>query len=523
LKYRNSKLISPRKASRRPASPKRSKRRLLSFPSVVLGGVVLLAAGAAIAWMASQPNSGQTESAATPGATPGPTVPYDGAEARATLLARRNNQITPVGRNTLSAEAAARNINGNPAPAITPATTVTAPPNQAALQKQKIDRQLEDAWVYYKARFIQNDGRVKDPMFGDLTTSEGQSYALLRAVWQNDKETFDRLWRWTQSNLQTRAGDKLFSYKWGKAPDGNWKVLDEASAADAETDITLALIFAWKRWNETSYQKAALEVLAAMWQREVATIQGKPYLTAGEWAVPQAQPTLNPSYLAPYAYRIFGQVDTVHNWTGLVETSYQVIRGCSELDGIVGAKLPPNWCAIDRQTGKFTAPAENTQLNVNYGYDAFRTMWRVAVDYKWFGEKQALDYLKWSDTLRNNWKQTGKLAAEYSYSGKVTQEQEDLAVYGGTLGNFMVAEPDLATSLVYGKLLPAYQGPTNGNGQAGWGDLQNYYNQNWVWFGLALYNDSLPNLAASLGGGSAAPAATPALPVALNGLTTPGR
>ncbi len=434
------------------------------------------------------------------------TTAYNGASARATLFARRSNSTpAPLEAALSSASSTAvpgfANISAKPTPTLSSVpiamstTAATTTPTQAEALKAQIQTQLNEAWASYKQHFIQGDGRVIDPQAGGITTSEGQSYALLRAVWQDEREVFDRVLTWTQNNLQTQPTSKLFAYKWGKAEDGSWQVLDPAGASDADSDIALALIFAARRWQERKYQTLALEILASIWDKEVVRIQGRPFLTAGEWALQQVRPALNPSYLSPYAMRIFAGIDPTRNWLALVDTSYEVIRGCSEvtLAGIDSARLPANWCGIDRQSGKLTVAQDYPALNTNYGYDAFRTMWRVALDYRWFGEKRALDYLRWSDTLRQKWKQDGKLVAEYDYNGKPLQSHEDLAVYGGNLANLLLTEPELADALVTNKLLPAYHRVADN--KAGWGDLQNYYSQNWAWFGLAFYLDRLPNLA----------------------------
>ena len=52
---------------------------------------------------------------------------------------------------------------------------------------------LSSSWEKYKEQFINQDGRVIDYSQGDITTSEGQSYAMLRAVWIDDKAAFDQL------------------------------------------------------------------------------------------------------------------------------------------------------------------------------------------------------------------------------------------------------------------------------------------------------------------------------------------
>ncbi len=372
----------------------------------------------------------------------------------------------------------------------------------AKIDPQKIKLQLEEAWDSYKHRFIQADGRVMDLSAQTVTTSEGQSYALLRAVWSDDQEVFKRVLQWSQVNLQRRDSDKLFAYKWGKAEDGSWKILDKGAATDADTDIALALIFASHRWSDSTYQKMALEVLASLWEHTLVTVKGKTYSSAGDWATAKEQPTLNPSYMAPYAYRIFAVADPAHKWASLIDPAYEVVVGSSlaEFGGQPSVKLPPNWCSLDKQTGQFGVSQDFPRQDTNFGYDAFRTMWRLSLDYKWFGDKRALDYLRQSSFLRETWRREGKLVAIYDHTGKVVDGREDLAAYSGALANFALADPPLAESLVQTKLLPTFR---HGNAQestqdyTGWGDPNNYYNQNWVWFSLALYSDNLPNLAAS--------------------------
>jgi cellulose synthase (UDP-forming) len=76
-------------------------------------------------------------------------------------------------------------------------------------------RQLDDLsalWSFYKQTYIQN-GRVVSLDENGITTSEGQGYAMLRAVWSNDRATFNTVWAWTKQQLQV-LDDKLFAWKW---------------------------------------------------------------------------------------------------------------------------------------------------------------------------------------------------------------------------------------------------------------------------------------------------------------------
>jgi hypothetical protein len=258
-----------------------------------------------------------------------------------------SSPLTPVqGLATVTPVSTSPVVPSNPvSPAISPAQTVSAA-TQAQVQKL-----LVNLWETYKQRYMQQDGRVRDPQRTDISTSEGESYALLRSVWQDDRQTFDAVLTWTVNNLQKPRGDKLFAYLWGKAPDNSWKVLDAHAATDADQDIALALLLASERWNEPSYLNQGLEIVNGLWDKAIVTVKGRPYLVAGDWATATPRPVLNPSYFSPYTYRLFANVDPNknHDWNGLIDSSYEVINGCTvnSFDTGKAGKLPPHWCAID--------------------------------------------------------------------------------------------------------------------------------------------------------------------------------
>lgn len=382
--------------------------------------------------------------------------------------------------------------------------TPEATPLPTALSTDQLKAQvrplLGQLWQVYKDRYIQQDGRVRDPQRADASTSEGESYALLRAVWQDDHTTFDAVLNWTVNNLQLPRGDKLFAYLWGKNPDGSWKVIDKDDATDADEDIAFALLLAAKKWNNPGYQTQAQAILSDIWSKLTVNVKGQPYLTAGNWSPALAQPVLNPSYLAPYEYRLFAQIDPdkSHSWLSLVNTSYDVINNCTtdKLDTTAG-KLPPNWCAIDKQSGNFVAAStQNKDFDSDFGYDAFRTIWRVALDYRWNNETRALNYLQSLQTLPNYWQTNHNLAITYDHSGHPKDKGEDLGIYsGGGVTLFTVTKPEFADQIVQYKLLPGLRNlgrddpdPAHINAA----NARTYYAQNWTWFGLAFYSDALP-------------------------------
>ena len=354
-------------------------------------------------------------------------------------------------------------------------TTSTAAPGAAA--PPAIPELLQATWDAYKQRFLQADGRILDPKRGNASTSEGQSYAMLRAAWMDDRDAFAAVWRWTGDNLRTADG--LFAYLWGRRSDGSWGPLSRDSATDADQDIALALLLAARRWSVGADRDAAASVVRAIWSNEVARAGGRFAVTAGNWATHTSPgPTLNPSYFAPYAYRLFAALDPGHPWMELVDSSYQALAACSgaALSAGRSAWLPPNWCVVDGGGQVHSAASLHPDAD-DYGYDAFRVMWRVAVDAIWNREARARDYLQRAGLLRSAWQREGRLDAVYHHDGSAAAGWEDAAVYGGDVANLLVTDPTAAQRLAAAKLVPQH---------GRWGDPDNYYQQNWAWFGLAL-------------------------------------
>jgi endo-1,4-beta-D-glucanase Y len=351
-------------------------------------------------------------------------------------------------------------------------------------------------WDVYKKEYIEpGTFRVLDKQKDFITTSEGQSYAMLRAVWVGDKETFDNTWKWTKDNLR-REEDGLFSWLFGKLPDGGYGILKDQggynTATDADVDIALALVFASTRWNDESYLGDAYVIIDEIWKNEVVTVNGKPYLAANN--LEKDAPTnmvVNPSYFAPYAYRIFSHLDPEHPWMQLVDTSYEVLHASidSPLDKGSSARIPPDWVFLNKKTGQVTAP-QNTNLTTNTSFDALRVPWRIALDWQWFKEPRAEELLSKMSFLTNEWENKSLLYTNYAHSGEPVLESQSAAFYGGTIGYFMVVDPENAKMIHDNKLQVLFNPDTNN-----WKVQLGYYDDNWAWFGLALYNNMLPNLA----------------------------
>jgi len=346
---------------------------------------------------------------------------------------------------------------------------------------------LSQSWQAYQQRFIQADGRVIDRESQDRTTSESQAYALLRSVLMDDRETFDRVLQWSENNLQRRKPDgtrqdQLWSWQWGRDDQGNWTILDTNFASDADLDAITALILASRRWQAPPYQQLAEAKLQDLWQLSTVSVEtgdtSTRYFLPGPKAVFQPQPQqifLNPSYLAPYAFRLFAQVDPAHDWLSLVDSSYAVLNQAASLSQ---ANLPSNWVVFDLDTGTFQPMQTTSPLQSIYSFDAYRVWWRIAWDAAWFDEPRAEQFLQQHlPALNTQWRSTQKIPAQIDLQGKALVNYESTAQYAMLHLAFEITDPAVAEQIRQQKLLPAYE-----NGF--WDNDSAYYAQNLSWFGL---------------------------------------
>lgn len=344
---------------------------------------------------------------------------------------------------------------------------------------------------YLSRRFEQDGAYVAAD---GVVTSEAQAYAMLRAVWTDDRASFDRAWRWTQANLMDEGG--LPAWLW---QDGSIK--DYHPAADADTDMALALLMASRRWGDQALLADGQRMVQAIWEREVVMIEDQPYLTAGEWATHGQIIALNPSYFAPYAYRIFQEVDPEHNWLGVVDSGYRLVAGATEspLDQALSAGLPPDWVGLNRETGELVPLEIDKEHTTRYSYDAARTYWRVALDWRWFQDGRAKAYMDNAGFLRDEVNRLlsdgitykNRVSGIYAHDGTVVQEASSVVGTAGAMAALLSLDPAAANTLYAGQIVG---GANRIDAGLYWDNPTDLYAQEWGWLATALYADALPNL-----------------------------
>ncbi|MGF1513650.1 MAG: glycosyl hydrolase family 8 [Elainellaceae cyanobacterium] len=371
---------------------------------------------------------------------------------------------------------------------------------------------LAKSWDAYRDRFISDEGRVIDWERADQhTTSEGQAYAMLRAVLINDAVTFHKTLAWAETNLRRSddAGqpiDQLWAWRWGEQPSGSRGILDQNFASDADIDAITALLLAANRWGCPAYEQLAQQKLADLWAQSTLALEDlgrsdaerptseRPNLERPNLERPNSQETrvllpgprdaffpeedtliLNPSYFAPYAFRLFAEADPAHNWMSLVDSSYRILEASSAVSSV---GLPGDWIVYNPKRRRYEPLPESSDLSSSYSFDAFRVWWRIGLDAAWFYEPRAFQYLQThSAPLRQLWRDQQALPARLSLTGRSLVDYEATAQYAMLYPALSLVAPDLASQILDQKLTPTYQ-------DGFWDNDSAYYTQNLAWLGL---------------------------------------
>lgn len=344
---------------------------------------------------------------------------------------------------------------------------------------------LHASHLYMKRHFSRNGAFYNS---NGTVTSENQAYAMLRSVWLDDRTGFYNAWQWTERNLLKDNG--LIAWLW---KDG--EIVDSNSAADADVDTALALLFAGRTWNDPRLIEAGTRIVKAIWEHEVVLINDQPYLTAGEWAAQEPIYVLNPSYFSPYAFRVFQEVDGDNRWLDLVDTSYRVIFQASEdsLSKDRSAGLPPDWVGIDPATGDLVPVDLGDDRDTTiYGYEASRTYWRIALDLRYIEDGRARSFFDLAGFIHDEIQRKGYVSAVYTKDGEILEEAPSMVGLAGALAAMLTMDPQAGNSLYIQHVKIAVTRYSDSS--VSWGNPSDLYDQEWGWFATALYADSLPNL-----------------------------
>jgi len=335
---------------------------------------------------------------------------------------------------------------------------------------------LKKSYEHYKKEFMSKDGRIMDPARNYITTSEGQSYIMLRSVVSGDRKTFDLSYKWAKNNLQ--RSDKLFAWLWGKNKDGEYKILDNNTASDADVDIAFSLLLAYEKWGNYNYLKEALPIIISIWNNETKRVGNFLILMPGVNQAQSDKIEVNPSYFSPYAFRFFQKYDEIHDWDFLIDSSYYYLGKVVET---TQTGLPPNWFLIKEINGREQIVLEDSPRS-DFSYDAIRVFLRVYLDYIRTGEQRALPILAKTQIFINEWEKTGNLYVNYKANGELSDKNKFLGSIAVLIPVINMYNADIAASIYKKEIEPHLK-----DGKY-WDSNKDYYSKNLLWFGCYLYD-----------------------------------
>jgi endoglucanase len=224
-------------------------------------------------------------------------------------------------------------------------------------------------WDRYQDHFIQGDGRVVDYERDNLTTSEGQSYAMFFALIANDQPSFEKIFHWTAQNLaEGDLQNNLPAWSWGRKPDGTLGVKDPNSASDADLWIAYDLIQAGRLWKHHEYTAIGDGLLQQIAAREVSHSHSFPVLLPAHSGFEHEDSTIaNPSYMPLFLLEAAAKAHPAGPWKAMAASLPSLVQKTT-IDGFA-----TDWCKIDSDGTMSPSPSLDSDSNQATGsYDAIR-------------------------------------------------------------------------------------------------------------------------------------------------------
>lgn len=196
------------------------------------------------------------------------------------------------------------------------------------------------AWESYKSRFLMADGRVVDTGNKNVSHTEGQGYAMLMAVANDDRASFDSMWRWTEKTLKDKKTG-LFYWRYNPvAPD---PVADKNNASDGDVLIAWALLKADQRWHDPRYSAASDAIAKAIIEHNVENFAGYNVMMPGASGFNHnSSMVLNPSYFIFPAWQAFSDRSHLVVWRNLIRDGEKLLAKM----GWGESRLPTDWVAL---------------------------------------------------------------------------------------------------------------------------------------------------------------------------------
>lgn len=212
--------------------------------------------------------------------------------------------------------------------------------------------------------------------------TEGMSYGMMMAVQLDEKDIFDRLWRFSKRYMYLDKGYNQGFFAWSVAPTG--ESYSDGPAPDGEEYYAMALFFASHRWGDgeapLDYSVQARDILRhCIHQKELAG--GQPmwnpdnhlikFITNCEFS--------DPSYHLPHFYELFAKwADEADRpfWAEAAKQSRLYLeKSCHPKTGMAA------------EYAHYDGTPERTRDHGCFYSDAYRVAMNIGLDSAWFGKR----------------------------------------------------------------------------------------------------------------------------------------
>jgi endo-1,4-beta-D-glucanase Y len=225
---------------------------------------------------------------------------------------------------------------------------------------------------YARIRFDENSSCKPQ---GICTVSEGIGYGMVIAYFQNDRDAFERLWRYSRA---FPTGNLM---KWMQVSFKS-EAISADFATDADIDIATSLYLAYLRWGDAQMLNDAKAIASELYERAVNTEVGNNMLYPGGGF--RGYDVYNPSYFAPVAIRIFKEINPENNWQAVLDANYAWLEDISK-----NGYLVPDWADATGVPKDPKNGGQTAQTHKTYYLESVRVPWRLAWDYAWWGDERA--------------------------------------------------------------------------------------------------------------------------------------
>ena len=262
---------------------------------------------------------------------------------------------------------------------------------ELGIPQSEIDKKLADTFntMFYGSE----EERIYHPVEPDMgyledtgnidARTEGMSYGMMMCVQLNKKEEFDRIWKWSMTNMYMTEGRHAGYFAWSCKPSGEKNA--HGPAPDGEEYFAAALFMASARWGDGDgiyeYSKWARTILRdcihrngegekqghTMWDEDNHLIK----------FVPECEFS-DPSYHLPHFYEIFAERADPEDrgfWAEAARASREYLHtACHHETGLCS-----DYAEYDGSPLKHSF---NRHAGLHYS-DSYRTIYNIALDWAW--------------------------------------------------------------------------------------------------------------------------------------------